>query len=495
MIRTLSSVLALAAFSAASCAQGTWPDDPWTDYRSINGASVAAEGRAVAFAGTTIVSSGLAPGKPYIGAFATYARGERRYEVLQYFEDPARALSGGFGMRIAAHAGIIAVADPGYDYIVYEHVTLSSFPPLPDRPGRVEIYTRPSFSSEFAHAHTLENPTGNDASGFGLSLSLAGDYLLVGAPLATVFGVPEAGAAFLYEKRFNQTTFTRIATFLPPSPEPYSHFGWSVAASRSHGVFGVFIGWPNFDNGEGRVAYFTEAPAAPWKLTRVFSPADLNLSNNIDVRQFGASVATMPDNGQILAIGAPDTSDFPGLLPTVFVYEADFIDGEPFEFTSMIVRPDTLAGARFGDALAFNTDSFFRLLAVGSGNRDIGGGIINLYSSTYGDDDWEHTAQLRNVNGGSLAVFPYQSEQRVLASGNDRARGTLYSREAMCFPDLRGDANGDGVTNFEDLNLVLTDFGLEGENIPGDINNDGVVDFVDLNVVLVLYGSPCIPPN
>jgi hypothetical protein len=65
----------------------------------------------------------------------------------------------------------------------------------------------------------------------------------------------------------------------------------------------------------------------------------------------------------------------------------------------------------------------------------------------------------------------------------------------MCFPDLRGDANGDGVTNFEDLNLVLTDFGLEGENIPGDINNDGVVDFVDLNVVLVLYGSPCIPPN
>ncbi len=53
------------------------------------------------------------------------------------------------------------------------------------------------------------------------------------------------------------------------------------------------------------------------------------------------------------------------------------------------------------------------------------------------------------------------------------------------------DTNGDGMTDFVDLNDVLDDWGNTGG--PGDINNDGVTDFNDLNDLLDEWGSDCHP--
>lgn len=53
--------------------------------------------------------------------------------------------------------------------------------------------------------------------------------------------------------------------------------------------------------------------------------------------------------------------------------------------------------------------------------------------------------------------------------------------------DIPGDANGDGAVDLQDLNLLLSDFGLE--SIGGDLNGDGVVDLQDLNLLLQHFGS------
>ncbi|MBX3353741.1 MAG: S8 family serine peptidase [Phycisphaeraceae bacterium] len=58
-------------------------------------------------------------------------------------------------------------------------------------------------------------------------------------------------------------------------------------------------------------------------------------------------------------------------------------------------------------------------------------------------------------------------------------------------PSCTGDANGDGVVNFADLNVVLSNFGATGFGVPGDLNNDDVVNFADLNVVLSNFGVGC----
>ena len=54
-----------------------------------------------------------------------------------------------------------------------------------------------------------------------------------------------------------------------------------------------------------------------------------------------------------------------------------------------------------------------------------------------------------------------------------------------------GDATGDGLVDFADLNLLLSCFGNKGENMPADLNADGVVDFGDLNIMLTNFGTAC----
>ncbi len=77
----------------------------------------------------------------------------------------------------------------------------------------------------------------------------------------------------------------------------------------------------------------------------------------------------------------------------------------------------------------------------------------------------------------------------------DRGSGQTNAYEAVLFLGprnaLEGDANGDGVVNFSDLNLVLANYGFTGAPgaLPGDLNGDGVVDFADLNTVLANFGA------
>lgn len=54
---------------------------------------------------------------------------------------------------------------------------------------------------------------------------------------------------------------------------------------------------------------------------------------------------------------------------------------------------------------------------------------------------------------------------------------------------LQGDATGDSVVNFADLNIVLSQFGQTGAGLQGDANNDGVVNFADLNIILSEFGQ------
>jgi probable HAF family extracellular repeat protein len=54
-------------------------------------------------------------------------------------------------------------------------------------------------------------------------------------------------------------------------------------------------------------------------------------------------------------------------------------------------------------------------------------------------------------------------------------------------PTVEGDANGDGVVNLADLNLLLQAFGLDGSD--ADLNGDGAVNLADLNLLLQEFGQ------
>lgn len=64
-----------------------------------------------------------------------------------------------------------------------------------------------------------------------------------------------------------------------------------------------------------------------------------------------------------------------------------------------------------------------------------------------------------------------------------------FVRTRILPPAWSGDSNGDGRTDFLDLNNVLSEYGQSGQWLIGDVNRDGRVDFLDLNLVLSNYGT------
>lgn len=77
---------------------------------------------------------------------------------------------------------------------------------------------------------------------------------------------------------------------------------------------------------------------------------------------------------------------------------------------------------------------------------------------------------------------------------NQTSDGARLMANALLFSmPCAGDATGDRVVNFADLNVVLSNFGAIGVGLPGDLNGDGAVNFGDLNLVLSNFGVSCAP--
>ncbi len=79
----------------------------------------------------------------------------------------------------------------------------------------------------------------------------------------------------------------------------------------------------------------------------------------------------------------------------------------------------------------------------------------------------------------------FQTQDALLLVDNISMRGY--------FRTCSGDANGNGAVTFEDLNAVLSNFGVSAAaGFPtGDVTNDQAVNFADLNATLSAFGASC----
>ncbi|MBI2046236.1 MAG: thrombospondin type 3 repeat-containing protein [Parcubacteria group bacterium] len=82
--------------------------------------------------------------------------------------------------------------------------------------------------------YTFNNPTSTPYKNFGISVAISGDNILIGAPYNDTGG-NNAGSAYLY----NATTGTLLQTFIHPTPESGDSFGWSVSVSGDNVLIGV----------------------------------------------------------------------------------------------------------------------------------------------------------------------------------------------------------------------------------------------------------------
>ena len=116
-----------------------------------------------------------------------------------------------------------------------------------------------------------------------------------------------------------------------------------------------------------------------------------------------------------------------------------------------------------------------------------------------------------NIDGSGVGNAEFRSGQAVsvglwtavgqfIATTNDTSTVTLtdlgdgrlhspanYTTQTMTTP-CPADLDGSGTVDLQDLNLILSSFGL---NDTGDTNGDMVTDLQDLNAVLAVFGTMC----
>lgn len=165
--------------------------------------------------------------------------------------------------------------------------------------------------------------------------------------------------------------------------------------------------------------------------------------------------------------------------------------------------PDLIIGSpRAGSGRAFVFHSPFDL---SGGNLIIADqAAMKLQSPLPGDFEFgERVAPAADLTGDGIAELRvrawYEGAQGLLESRTyffDGATGAILFAIVGDYPadpwaPLLGDANGDGVVDQADIDLVLQHMGLQGESIGayGDVNGDGVVDAVDLALVLNHLGE------
>lgn len=337
--------------------------------------------------------------------------------------------------------GLNAPASVGANPTVSTGSAIAATLPSPI-PGRDGYSANASGQAEFTHylsQVSFRGPSGQ----VGLGRTSAGE--LIAAAVATDPSAPTS-----------QREFLAVATRDPVS----GAFAWTVAA---HPGMPVFSG-PAGASGAtqiGTIAF--QAPAS------ISTPAVDLLGNVYFVAAW--------DDTRPQGSGGPGAETGPGRKTGLF--KAIRLAGGEFGLELLLCSGQRVVGANS------QTEWSIARLTLADADSVASGGFHGGQALQAQLPGRETTDAFSSFAAGGVIVNATIRYDRGAQEDAYEAVLFLGGRNA-----LPGDANGDGVVDFADLNIVLSNFGDTGApGDPGDLNGDGVVNFVDLNLVLSGFGS------
>ncbi|MHC4399502.1 MAG: Ig-like domain-containing protein, partial [Planctomycetota bacterium] len=206
---------------------------------------------------------------------------------------------------------------------------------------------------------TFDNPTPDLLDHFGHCVAAVGDFVLIGAPYDDAAGT-DGGAAYLFNRLGELQK-----TFLSPMPTTEDHFGGSVAAAGQN----VLIGAEGADlqAPDAGAAFLFDAAGNLLRALRNPAPeAD---------DHFGSAIAAV---GEAILVGAPGDDASAANAGAAYL-----IDGSTGRVLHSLLSPNPNAGDQFGHAVAASGDN----VLVGSPLDRSGGsqgGAAFLFDSATG---------------------------------------------------------------------------------------------------------------
>ncbi len=311
--------------------------------------------------------------------------------------------------------------------------------------------------------------TASDAAAgdlFGNTVAVSGDLLVVGAPLSDAGGF-NAGAAYVF--RFDGASWVAEARLIASDAEAGDEFGSPVAVSGDAILVGA-----RFDDDAGDnsgAAYVYRLVNGSW-----VEEAKLTASDAAGGDTFGKSLSL---RGDLAVIGSPNDDDGGANSGSAYVFQ---FNGTGWVAADKLNAFDAAPGDRFGDAVAGDGAA----LVVGSSGDDDGGANSgSLYAFWYDGASWFTKAKLTASDAAAGDAFgvpvALRDDVAIVAALQDDEAG-FSSGSAYVFRGL-SDCNANDTLDICDVaggaSADLNGNGLPDECDP-DCNANAVPDDLDL---------------
>lgn len=410
------------------------------------GASIAADGATAIIGAPGAVNSGIPSGAAYI-ASQTGAT----WSVVKRFSPTVGEAQGRYGSSVTISGGWAAIGAPGDDQGGADS-------------GAVYLLRR--IGTQWFAAGTVVSPSPQPGDRFGVSVSLSGSTLAVGAYRRDETEL-DSGAVFIYSLAGTSWSLTQVVA--PSELVSGSEFGYSVCIHGSSLVVGAPMAPGSAGVSQGR-AWIFEA-AANWGGRVQMEAADQG-----EFALFGNSVAT---DGTTVVIGAPLASP-PGVQLSGRAYHASLIrDCDNDGVRDLEELPVT--GDCNANGLPDDCD-----VQLGSSPDADGNGVPD--ECQLADCNSNGIPDVEEISSGLAAdcnenEIPDDCDLAAGSSRDQNGDGIPDECEVLpCVADLNGDRQVDGA----DLAQMLGNWSGRGL---GDLNSDGQVDGADLAAMLAAWGS------
>lgn len=255
----------------------------------------------------------------------------------------------------------------------------------------------------------------DNASGdqFGYSVSIHGNYALIGAPYEDHPLFPNSGSAYIFE--YDGSKWNEIKKLIASDGREFDFFGFSVSLSGNKALIGAWGNDRIFAN-EAGAAYLFEYDGSTWNETQIFIS-----SSEFSSEKSGYSVSISDDRFIIGAKGAEQFNKPSSGASYVYNF-----DGLNWNETKLIAS-DSLADDEFGSSVSL----FDNRVLIGTPRyyNDIVSGSAYLFELN--GTEWEEIQNLTASDedpAGSFGVSVGLSDKHVLI-GNplyDSIRGSAY---------------------------------------------------------------------
>ena len=299
----------------------------------------------------------------------------------------------------------------------------SPFADLIARPSQGAAYIFVRNGNNWSQQAKLIASDGNSEDVFGISVSIDGDYAVIGAPLANIGGNIDQGAVYVFVR--NGTVWTQQAKLVAADGAAQDRFGISAKISGSDIIVGSLddIG-ANVDQGS---AYIFTRNGTAWTQQAKLVASDGAANDNFGSER-GVSI-----NGNYAVVGA--ALDDVGSVSNQGSAYVFFRTGTTWTQQAKLTAVDGVLDDRFGTAVDISGSN----IIIGAPRADIGTNTDQgaAYAFSRAGTTWNSAGKVTASTGASDMIFgvavSISGSNMIVSAPSENTNGNSFQGSAYLF--------------------------------------------------------------